>query len=104
MRKNNTELQSSELKRKTSLEKHREIDFQTPYGGLTTVKHFARILAAPFPKGIKFSQLQTLFGDYFYPANQSYHQYPVGKKSVFWCYCTRGFLCLTVNTCREKIQ
>jgi len=30
--------------RKTSGEKHREIDFQTPYGGLTAVKHFARIL------------------------------------------------------------
>jgi len=46
-----TELQSSE-KRKTSGEKRKEIDFQTPHGGLTAVKHFARILAAPFPKGI----------------------------------------------------
>jgi len=59
-------LRSSDTeKRKTSGEKRREIDFQTPYGGLTAVKHFARIIAAPFPKGIKFSQLQNGLGIIF---------------------------------------
>jgi len=64
MRSSNTELQSSE-KRKTSGEKRRESDFQTPCVGLIAVKHFARIIAAPFPKGIKFSQLQNGLGTIF---------------------------------------
>jgi len=94
-------LQSSE-KRKTSGEKRREITFQPPMAVWQAVKHFSRILIAPFPKGIKFSQLQTLFGDYFYPTNQSYHQYPVGKKSVFRHFAPEAFF--LVNICREKIQ
>jgi len=41
-----------------------------------------------------------MFGDYFNPANQSYNQYPVGKKSVFWCLATQAFF-LTIQ---EKIN
>jgi len=75
-------------KRKTSGEQRTEIDLQTSYGGLIAVKHYVRILAASFPKGINSSQLQTLLGDFFNPSNQSYHQYPVGWKVTYSTLCT----------------
>jgi len=77
-----------------------------PLGSLTAVKYFARILAVPSPKGIKFNQSRTLFGDYspkgikfnqsrtlfgdyFNPTNQSYYQCPVGWKVTFSMLCTQ---------------
>jgi len=39
-----------------------------------------------------------LFGDYFYPTNQSYHQYPVGKKSVFRHFAPEAFFLVLNST------
>jgi len=38
-----------------------------------------------------------MFGDYFYPANQSHHQYPVGKMSVFQRFAPEAFF-LVLNS------
>jgi len=57
------------------------------------------IFAVPFPKGIKFSQLQTSFGDYFNPANQSYQYLSLSRCWI----CTRDFLSgALINIYREK--
>jgi len=68
---------------------------------MTAVKHFVRILAAPFPKGIKFRNL--VWGLFKSSQSELTINILLVKKSVFWHFASEAFFLVIINNTMQHM-